>query len=306
MFDTVRLMPALDLSFLPSLPFSPEHPWIRLVRPKQWIKNAFVFAPLFFAQQFASLQAWAVILLAALCFICISSIVYIGNDIHDIEEDRLHPAKKNRPLAAGAMTLRQAMMLAGGFALAALLIMLLLPYECAVIAVVYVLLNATYTLWLKHMAIIDVFFVASCYVLRVLMGCYALQVTISPWIILATFLLALFLGFGKRYNELGHADYASQKLNLKHYSRPLLDKLVTITGGASLITYAIYTAEMSRLLGGVEIVYTVVFVAFGLFRYLQSIYVYDQGGEPESVILKDKWQLANGAAWLVMTMWILS
>jgi 4-hydroxybenzoate polyprenyltransferase len=247
-----------------------------------------------------------VTVLAAFCFLCVSCVVYIGNDMRDIGEDRLHPVKKNRPLAAGLMRIGQAMSLGIGFSSAALLLMLALPYECALIAAVYVLLNFAYTLYLKRMAILDIFFIASCYVLRVLMGCYALKVTISPWIILTTFLLALFLGFGKRYNEMGHEEYASHKLNLQHYNRNLLDKLVTISGGAALITYAIYAAEIARQTGQVEIVYTVAFVAFGLFRYLQSIYVYDQGGEPENIIFKDRWQLVNAALWLVVTLWLLS
>jgi 4-hydroxybenzoate polyprenyltransferase len=283
-----------------------SRPYARLVRPKQWMKSAFVFAPLFFAHQFTSLHSWILTLIAALCFICISAVVYIGNDIRDIEEDRAHPDKKQRPLAAGLMRVEQAMGLAAGFAAAALFLMLLLPYECAVVAVVYVLLNFAYTLYLKRIAILDIFFVASCYVLRVLMGCYALKVSVSPWIILTTFLLALFLGFGKRYHEMGYENYVSQKLNLQHYNRNLLDKLVTISGGAALITYAIYAAEIARQMGEVDIVYTVAFVAFGLFRYLQSIYVYNQGGEPETILFKDRLQLLNAALWLVVTLWILS
>lgn len=173
------------------------------------------------------------------------------------------------------------------------------------IAGIYLLLNLAYTFILKHIALLDIFFIAVCYVLRVLMGCYALQVTVSSWIILTTFLLALFLGFGKRYHEMGFEDYVKSKPNLQQYSRPLLDKLVIISGGAALMAYAIYTTEMSRQLGKVEMVYTVAFVAFGLFRYLQMIYVYDQGGEPESVILKDKWQLINVVLWLSVTLAIL-
>lgn len=282
------------------------HPYARLVRPRQWIKNGFVLAPLFFAHQFTSLHSWVLILIAGLCFLCVSAVVYIGNDIRDVEEDRTHPVKKLRPLAAAELRVEQAMGLAVGFALAAVLLLLLLPYECALTALTYVGLNFLYTLYLKRMAILDIFFIASCYVLRVLMGCYALKVTVSPWIILTTFLLALFLGFSKRYNEMGHADYVSHKQNLQNYNRNLLDKLVTISGGAALITYAIYAAEIARQMGQVEMVYTVAFVAFGLFRYLQSIYVYDQGGEPETILFKDRVQLVNIALWLVVTLWILS
>jgi 4-hydroxybenzoate polyprenyltransferase len=279
--------------------------WVRLLRPKQWIKNGFVFAPLFFSGKFTDASAWHITLMAAACFCLIASIVYIINDIRDVEEDRQHPAKKHRPLAAGEMGMLAACLLVAVFAVAAMALALQLPHECMVIAVLYIAFNLLYTFVLKQFAIIDIFFVAFCYVLRVLMGAYALQVMVSPWIILATFTLALFLGFGKRYHEMGIAGYVAHKPNLKHYSRELLDRLVTISGAAALMTYAIYAAELSAETGRVELVYTVGFVAFGLFRYLQSIHVYGQGGEPESVILRDKLQLANLALWLATTMWIL-
>jgi decaprenyl-phosphate phosphoribosyltransferase len=276
-------------------------PWIRLLRPRQWIKNAFVFAPLCFSARFLQGESWKLTLMAALCFLCVSCAVYILNDLHDIEEDRKHPVKKLRPLASGEVDVMPAILMACGFLAIAMYLVTGLPYECALVVLLYVCLNLLYTHVLKHIAIVDIFFVAFCYVLRVLMGGYALQVFISPWIILTTFLLAMFLGFGKRYHEVGFEDYAQVKLNLQHYNRNLLDRLVTISGCAALITYAIYTAES----GKPGLVYTVGFVAFGLFRYLQSIYVYNQGGEPETIIFKDRLQLLNLVLWLAVTLWIL-
>jgi len=282
------------------------HRYLKLLRPKQWIKNAFVFAPLFFAHKFAEIHGWYYTTVAALSFLSISCVVYICNDLGDRAEDRLHPTKSLRPLASGLVSAREALVLACIFAVTASVLLSALPFQCSVIAAIYVGLNVCYTFYLKRIAIVDVFFIAFCYVLRVLMGCYALSVIISPWIILTTFLLALFLGFGKRYHEVGIAEYVKYKPNLQQYSREFLDRLITICGGATLITYAIYTAEISRQNGKVEIVYTVAFVAFGLFRYLQSVYVFDEGGEPETIILKDRWQLANIALWLLVTLWILS
>lgn len=280
-------------------------PLLKLLRPKQWIKNGFVFAPLFFAHRFDSLSSWGLTITAALCFLSIACAVYIGNDMRDGEEDRRHPVKMHRPLASGSVTLFQAMLLAVICLSTALALLAALPFACSVVIGVYVLLNAGYTLYLKRVAIIDVFCIAICYVLRVLMGCYALQVVISPWIILTTFLLALFLGFGKRYHELGFKEYIQHKPNLQHYNRDLLDRLVTICGGGALIAYAIYTAEIALQTGKVEMVYTLAFVAFGLFRYLQAIYVYKQGGEPEMVLLGDKLQWVNIAVWLAVTLGIL-
>jgi 4-hydroxybenzoate polyprenyltransferase len=282
------------------------HPFLRLLRPKQWIKNGFVFAPLFFAHQFLSINAWYLTIFAALCFICVSCIVYICNDISDVEEDRTHPVKCLRPLAAGEVTILQAALLACFFAGMALFILTALPIACTEISMAYLVANMAYTFYLKRIALIDICFIASCYVLRVLMGCYALSVIISPWIILTTFFLALFLGFSKRYHEMGYEEYARRKPNLQQYNRNLLDRLVAICGCATLITYAIYTTEMSHIQGNIGIVYTVGFVAFGLFRYLQAIYVFNEGGEPENLILKDKLQLVNGGLWLITTLYTLT
>lgn len=280
-------------------------PWLQLLRPKQWIKNGFVFAPLFFAGKFYDAGAWVATIEAALCFLAVSCVVYIANDIHDAQEDHRHPVKKNRPVASGAMTAFQAAILACICGAVAVFIMTTLPLACAGIALGYIALNVFYTLWLKTKALLDIFFIAFCYVLRVLMGCYALSVMVSPWIILTTFLLALFLGFSKRYHEMGFQEYVESKANLQHYSREFLDKLIIITSGAALLAYAIYAVEIEIKTGKSGMIYTAGFVAFGLFRYLQSIYVYKQGGEPETIILRDKWQLINLALWLLVTMWVL-
>lgn len=282
------------------------HPILTLVRPRQWIKNGFVFAPLFFARRFADPQAWLLTLIATLAFLAVSCAVYIINDWHDAEEDRKHPVKKRRPMAARLVSRREAALLAAIFTVTAAILLMRLPLGCAVLAEIYVCINLAYTFVLKRFALIDVFVIASGYILRVLMGCYALAVIVSPWIILTTFLVALFLGFGKRYNEVKLKGYVRAKSNLKQYNRELLDRLMTITGGATLITYAIYTADVARISGRNDMVYTVAFVAFGLFRYLQSVHVYGKGGEPERVIFRDPWQLVNLAAWLAVVLWVLS
>lgn len=276
--------------------------WIRLLRPRQWIKNAFVIAPIFFARQFDSIAAWKFTLAAAFAFGLAACAVYIMNDIVDRAEDRLHPVKSKRPLAAGKVSIAGALPLALLCAAASAALLAYLPAKCAIVVGAYVLLNIIYTSILKHRALLDVFFIAACFVLRVLMGCFALSVTVSPWILLTTFMLALFLGFGKRYHELGVEGYAAHKKNLQHYNRDLLDKLVVICAAAALVCYALYTVDMANHSGNVTIVYTVAFVAFGLFRYLQSIYVYGQGGEPERVILRDYWQWLNIILWLVLTL----
>ncbi len=151
---------------------------------------------------------------------------------------------------------------------------------------VYVALNALYTLYLKRIAIIDIFFIAVCLCAAradglLCAGCHRLAVDYPHHVPAGAV-----LGFGKRYHEMGFEEYVKIKPNLQHYNRDLLDRLVMISGGSALLAYAIYAAEIANRIGKVEMTYTVIFVAFGLFRYLQSIYVYHQGGEPETVILK--------------------
>lgn len=280
--------------------------WLGSLRVAQWIKNGFVIAPIFFSLRYMQAEAWVLTLTAALAFCFASSFVYIINDIRDREEDSYHPVKANRPIASRAMSVPVALALALGCLLVSGGALHYLPQYCSVVILGYILLNILYTLWLKHHALLDVFFIAGCFVLRVLMGCYALNVTVSPWIVTTTFMLALFIGFGKRYSELGIEGYADKKQNLQHYSRELLDKLIIICAASALVCYAIYTTEMARQQHSHGLVYTVGFVAFGLFRYLQVIYVYGKGGEPEQVILRDKWQWVNILAWLATTLWIIA
>ena len=280
-------------------------PYLKLLRPKQWIKNGFVIAPIFFSRQFESLDSWALTLCAAFAFALAASCVYIINDVCDRAEDAAHPVKSLRPIAAGKIGVPAAMVVALACAVASVFLLSGLPGDCGMVLLAYVGFTLLYTLELKHHALVDVFMIASYFVMRVLMGCFALSVMVSPWIILTTFMLALFLGFGKRYHEMSVPFYAVQKKNLQRYSIELLDRLVIICGGAALVCYAIYTAETASEIGQTHIVYTVPFVAFGLFRYLQSIYVDGQGGEPESVILHDRWQWVTIGLWLLVTLWAL-
>lgn len=279
---------------------------IQLLRPLQWIKNAFVLAPLFFAYRFDEKESWTLALTAVLCFILASSVVYIINDIRDVAEDRTHPRKKLRPIASGRITVPVATALSCLLLGAAIALLFKLPLSCTIIISIYLLLQVAYTCSLKKQAIFDVLIIASGFVLRVLMGGYAINAPISPWIILTTYLLALFLGFGKRYHELSVDGYSKNRHSLRRYSKPLLDRLIGISCVSALLSYAMYAVETARLLDKTELVYTVVFVIFGLFRYLQVLYLDDKGGEPEKILLKDKIFFANGVLWFIVTMLILA
>ena len=279
--------------------------FIKLIRPQQWVKNAFVLAPLFFSYNFTNISAWKHSIIAIICFTLTSSIVYIFNDIRDIAEDRTHPRKKKRPLAAGKISPASAAIFALILLVVNFIFLATLPFACTIVMLLYLSLQVAYTLSLKKQAIFDVLIIASGFVLRVLMGGYAINVPMSPWIILTTYLLALFLGFGKRYHELSIEGYGDKRKSLQRYNRPLLDRLIGISCVSALLSYALYAVETARILQKTELVYTVVFVIFGLFRYLQVLYIDEKGGEPEKILVHDKVFLANGIIWFVVTMLIL-
>ncbi len=279
---------------------------LSMLRPRQWTKNAFVLAPLFFSFTFGNMAHWQSALVAMGCFIMVSGAVYIFNDLRDIEEDRTHPRKRFRPITSGKISVRAACSIMIGCLMAVIASCAVLPLACSMVIGTYVLLQLIYTSLLKHEALYDVAIIASGFVLRVLMGAYAINVPVSPWIITTTYLLALFLGFGKRYHELHVAGYHTSRRSLGGYNAALLTLLIGISCGATLMSYSLYTIETARAFEAVELVYSIVFVVLGLFRYLQVLFVDKAGGEPERILLGDAAFIANGIMWLVVTLGILA
>lgn len=268
---------------------------LRMLRVKQWTKNAVVFAAFGFAlgdqmQSLSFSMLWTVCL-AALAFCGISSGVYVFNDIVDVEKDRQHPKKKFRPIAAGDVSIPVAyglavflwvLCLGGGY--------LLQPAFAGVLSA-YLLMQIAYTLVLKKVALVDVFIIAVGFVLRALGGAVVIQVPISPWLLLCTLLLALFLGLCKRRHEKvqlsGMGD--STRASLEGYSEKLLDQLISIVSSATLVTYAIYTfwPDTVAKFGTHWLGLTIPFVIFGLFRYLDLVYRSEKGDQPEQILLTD-------------------
>jgi 4-hydroxybenzoate polyprenyltransferase len=280
---------------------------LQLLRPRQWTKNFFVLAPLCFSFEYNSLPSVITALLAMLAFILASCATYIINDMRDIAEDRMHPIKCHRPLATGRVTMRAAFFLAiACLGCALLLLVLYLPPLCSVILTMYLFLQIAYNYRLKHTALLDVMSIATGFVLRVLMGAYAIAVPVSPWIVVTTFLLACFLGFGKRYHELSVLEYAHSRLSLQRYSRKLLTQLINVSCAATFLSYTLYAVDVGNELDKPEMMYSALFVIIGLFRYLQVLYVDKEGGEPERVLLGDSFFMINCLVWLAVTMGILS
>lgn len=262
------------------------------MRPKQWTKNAIIFAPLIFAQKFLDAHLVFVGCLAFLIFCALSGAVYILNDLLDIEQDRKHPLKCRRPLASGKLKPRTALIFLIGLIIAAgSCTLLLLNWQFALIAAVYIVLQICYSLWLKHVVIIDVFCIASGFLLRVAAGAEAIQVTFSTWLFFCTILLSLFLALSKRRHELVLLEdgAAEHRRILFEYSTGLLDQMISIVTTATLIAYILYTvsAETIAKFGSDKLKYTIPFVLYGIFRYLYLIYQRNEGGSPEKALLND-------------------
>lgn len=292
---------------------SPERArvWLRALRPAQWLKNAVLPAAYFFARwdpsQRAHVEGLRPVILeavAVLCFCAVSSGVYLVNDIRDIEADRAHPLKRHRPLAAGAVSIQAAAAVAALLLAAGLGGSLALPRTFTAVLGGYLLMQAAYTFALKRISYVDVFVIASGFVLRAVAGATALSVRISPWLLLCTFLLALFLALCKRRHEkilLEGADSALHRAALAGYDRYILDMQIGVVASATLVCYAIYTLseETVRRFGTNRLGLTIPFVIFGLFRYMELVYRHDEGGRPEKVLLTDKILIATVACYLL-------
>ncbi len=281
--------------------------WLRALRPAQWLKNAVVPAAWFFARwdpgQSAHTQGikpLVVTVLATMSFCALSSGVYLINDIHDIVADRLHPIKRRRPIAAGELKISvayvmAAILLAGGCG--ALLLLRLVPPAFGIIATTYLVMQLCYTFALKSTPYVDVFVIAIGFVMRATAGAAALAVRISPWLLLCTFLLALFLALCKRRHEkvLLEQDGVEHRIALKGYDPHVLDMQIALTAGATLVCYAIYTLseETIQRFGTNLLGLTIPLVAFGIFRYLELVFRHEEGGRPERVLLTDKTLMAT-------------
>ena len=273
---------------------------LRTMRPRQWPKNAFLFAALVFDRQLLSPEP-LLRAMSGFVLLCLASgLVYIINDLVDLPHDRQHPVKRKRPIASEKLSVRSARAAAAVLAALTLAGSLALDLRFALIVAVYVVSNLLYSFWLKHIPIIDVFVVASGFVLRVAAGVVLLTVErFSPWLYVCTTLLALYLGFGKRRAEmvlLANGANAHRKV-LDGYTIPLLDSLIIIVSGTTIVAYSLYTFSAPNLPGNHLMMLTIPFVIYGIFRYLLLIHVEDAGGAPEEMILTDRPLLSTFLLW---------
>ncbi|NWG21996.1 MAG: decaprenyl-phosphate phosphoribosyltransferase [Chloroflexi bacterium] len=283
---------------------------LRAMRPKEWIKNTFVFAAIAFSQQRLWAQADAVITVSAafVLFCMVASAIYLLNDLVDMEKDRAHPKKRNRPLASGRLHPRVALVAAIALALTAIPLAVLLDrnytppggsvawlghdYDFPVTLLVYALVQGVaYSFYFKHVVIMDIFTIAAGFVLRAVAGAMVIDIDITPWLLICMGLLALFLGLAKRRAELVLLENgaASHRRILDEYSLPLLDQMMSIVTAATIIAYTLFTSTAETLPHEPfpVMMVTVPFVIYAIFRYLYLIYKQDGGGSPADLVLKD-------------------
>jgi 4-hydroxybenzoate polyprenyltransferase len=283
--------------------------YLRLARPKQWTKNGFVLAGVVFAQEALVVSSVVSALLAFVAFCALSGAVYAANDVLDVEEDRKHPLKRLRPVASGEISLRSAMVFAAVLAALGLALGFAVDPGVGIAGVVYLCLQAVYTPVLKHTAILDVMSISAGFVIRALAGVAAVGSPISPWLIVCTALLTLFLGFSKRRHEIASlGDGAvSHRKNLRDYSVPLLDEMMNIMISATIIAYVLYTFfEYDNY----YMMASIPFVVYGVFRYMLLVHR-NGGGNPDTLLLRDRplqvalllWLVVVGTVIYVIPLW---
>ncbi len=282
--------------------------YLKLLRVEQWVKNLFVFLPLFFSGNIANPDLFFLSVIAFAVFSLAASFIYVINDYSDIASDRKHPEKKNRPLASGAVSKNTAKFLLGLMAvlIAGIIYVLSEVYglpvkRFAIVIGIYIVMNLAYTFRLKHVAIVDVCIIATGFVLRVLAGGFMADIPISQWAILLTFLLALVLAVGKRRGELINAQISGRtRKALDGYNVQFADITLSISITLAIIAYLMFTVqpEVQNRFGG-RVFYTFIFVVFAFLRYLQQTLVYNKTESPTKIIYRDRWIQGTVIIWII-------
>jgi 4-hydroxybenzoate polyprenyltransferase len=286
----------------------PAPPVIRLLRPKQWTKNLLVFTALIFTAGFTDWNLWRITLLAFVVMCLVSSATYIFNDLFDAERDKRHPIKSMRPIASGQVQKGMALALAMVLLVAGLGIAALLNMASLIILIVYLALQAIYNGGLKRVPIADVFLISIGFILRAALGAAALEVRISSWLLFCTGALALLLGFAKRRNEfiMQGEDRAASRESLGGYNRQVLDAMVIMFAAGAALCYGIYAIESETARRHPALILTTVFVFYGICRYVYLVFASDEGGEPESLFLRDPHLIGSVALFIATSVVAMS
>lgn len=272
--------------------------YVRLLRPGQWTKNVFVFAGLIFGRKLTDIESVVYAVLGFICFCLVSSAVYVMNDIHDRNEDRLHPRKRTRPIASGAVSVPSAAAIAAGLLLMGLGGAALLDIPFFLVAAAYVVLQLFYTFWLKHAALVDVIMIGMGFVMRAVAGAVVVHVAISPWLIICTFTLCLFMGFSKRRCELNAMAEQTQTNTARHrktliaYTPALLNHMTTMAAGIAVVSFMLYATDERTVspetgFGTPYLIYTLPLVVYAIFRFALLV-EHGRVDGPSEVLLRDR------------------
>ncbi len=272
---------------------------LRSTRPQQWVKNALVFAGVIFSQQLTDPDAVRSSVLTFGLFVLASGGIYLVNDMLDLDADRAHPLKRQRPLAAGELPLRAALVAAAVLLGGALIGAFYMQLALGTILALYVGMNLAYSAWLKHVVLLDVFLIASGFLLRAAAGVVAVLTPISPWLYLCTLLAALLVILGKRRSELAllGPQASTHRRNLAHYRTASLDRWLKRVAVTTVAAYVLYTLFSPATFGNPKLMATVPFVVIGLFRYVRVARTSGNGESPEALLFRDPWLLASVVLW---------
>ncbi len=279
------------------------------MRPHQYIKNLFIFLPLFFALKITDTTLLFNAFIAFIAFSLTASAIYSLNDYHDIEEDREHPKKRNRPLASGAITKKEAVVMMVMLSVTGFVLMTSLSFNAAAILGAYVVMNVAYSFFLKHVAIVDVTIIAVGFVLRLFIGSAVTGIPLSMWIVIMTFLLALFMALAKRRDDVLIYLNTGKKMRkvIDGYNLQFLDTAMAIMASVVIVAYTIYTtsAEVVARVHSEYLYLTALFVILGILRYMQIAFVQQDSGSPTKIVLKDRFMQLTIVGWGVAFAWIL-
>jgi 4-hydroxybenzoate polyprenyltransferase len=281
---------------------------VQALRPKQWLKNSFVFAPLLFGKAFLSAEKVTLALLAFALFSAAASAVYILNDLLDAPRDRQHPTKKDRPIASGRLPAPVAAAQGALLALGALAIAFARLPELGLLLFIYLIINVGYSLGLKHVVILDIFAIAIGFVLRVFGGAVAIDVEPSRWLLTCTIFLSLFLAACKRRGEISLVgDSHATREVLRSYSIPFVDQITNLFATGTILAYALYTLDPITIakLGTHDLIFSLPFVIYGILRYMHIVQMKGGGGSPTEALLRDRWILVTVVGYVALVSWLL-
>lgn len=274
------------------------------LRPKHWVKNGFLFLPLLFGKKIFIPAAAVKTMAAFILFSMATSVVYIVNDLLDLEQDKAHPLKRLRPIASGKVTPATATATAAILGALSISLSFILDYRFGAVVLAYIGLNILYSKLLKRLVLIDVFCLATFFLMRVMAGGMISEVHLSHWIVIMTFLLAMFLGFNKRRQELKllRKNAGDHRRVLLQYSPYLIDQLIATTTASIVIAYMLYTVDPGtvHLLKTTNLIYSIPFVYYGIFRYLYLIHKLDRDGDPTRLLFSDRMMQMNIALWIIV------